>query len=92
MTVYVDDIVDYHKTVPACPNARRWCHMATDGPIEELHAMAERIGLKREWFQDPNRFPHYDLVVSRRALAVKAGAVEVSGRELLRLCWLERRG
>lgn len=36
-------------------------HLVTDGPMEELHVFAEKIGLKRTWFQAKKRFPHYDL-------------------------------
>lgn len=55
------------------------CHMFAD-TIAELHQMAENIGLRREWFQ-PFSFPHYDVSLSRRKLAVEAGAVEVTRRE-----------
>lgn len=88
MTIYVDGLRFY----PSSPlGARQWCHMATDGPIEELHAFAARIGMKISWFQDKNpRLPHYDLVESRRRRAVALGAVEVDGPELARRCWLPR--
>jgi hypothetical protein len=62
------------------------CHMWAD-TAAELHAMAERIGMKRDWFQTPGSprhpasFPHYDLSLTRRAAAVKAGAVEMGRRE-----------
>jgi hypothetical protein len=59
-------------------------HMSAD-TVEELHAMAEQIGLKREWFQDHSRYPHYDVSQSKRKLAVKAGAIEVSSRQLVQL-------
>ena len=42
--------------------------------LEELHAMAEKIGLRREWFQGRARHPHYDLMAFTRALAVQHGA------------------
>ncbi len=61
---------------------RRWCHMVTDGPIDELHAFADRIGLKREWFQEKGSTHHYDLMTAMRERAVKAGAVEVSTAQL----------
>lgn len=53
------------------------CHMIADTE-EELHAMAERIGLARCWFQKspPASTAHYDIALSKRALAVEAGAVD----------------
>ena len=83
MTVYVDDIVTY----PNKPHGHeKWCHMACDGDIEELHAMADRIKLRRSWFQD-GQVQHYDLTPSKRTLAVINGAVEVDRRTLHRKCW-----
>lgn len=61
----------------------QWCHLWADS-LEELHAMAESIGMKREWFQDREGFPHYDLVPARRGAAVKRGAIEVDLKEWLR--------
>lgn len=69
MPVYVDNLF-----------AASWrfglaCHMTAD-TLEELHATARRIGLKRSWFQPHPRFPHYDLTKAKRAAAVRAGAKE----------------
>lgn len=49
--------------------------------LAELHAMAQRIGMKREWFQDHRVMPHYDLTPAKRALAVEFGAVEQNRAE-----------
>lgn len=57
-------------------------HMFADS-LEELHAMADRIGMKRSWFQNESKLPHYDVTPSRRAAAVAAGAKEVTRRELV---------
>jgi len=59
------------------------CHMLADTP-NELHAMADAIGMKRQWYQSPDKasFPHYDLSLTRRALAVAKGAKEVTRQEL----------
>lgn len=72
MSVYVDaSIYGYGRMV--------MCHMIADTP-EELHAMADRIGIARKWFQDPAKgrvsFWHYDIAKSKRSLAVEAGALE----------------
>lgn len=75
MTVYVDDMQ------PCRPNAR-WryrqaCHLVADN-LEELHSFAVgTLGLRRAWFQNHPRLPHYDLVAGKRVLAVKHGAREV---------------
>lgn len=84
MPVYVDSLKTY-PTSAIQPSARRvsrrWCHMWADaGEEEALHAMAQRIGLKRAWFQQHERLPHYDLTPSRRAEAIEAGAVEMDVR------------
>ncbi len=74
MTVYVDD--------PIWPYGRmKMCHMAADS-IEELHEMADKIGIRRRWFQNQPAFPHYDICKSKRQLAIEKGAVEVSARFL----------
>lgn len=63
-----------------------WCHMFTwKDCIQELHDFAAAIGLQRKWFQDRTGFPHYDLSPSRRAAAVKRGAIEVDGCEMVYL-------
>ena len=75
MGVYVDALIDYGwKLGPSC-------HMTAD-TLDELHAMAEKIGMKRSWFQlGKNDIPHYDLVASKRRLAVKNGAIELTRNE-----------
>jgi len=58
----------------------------TEGGLEPLHVMALSIGLRREWFQNHPRHPHYDLPPEKRELAIAAGAIPVSSRELVRRC------
>lgn len=80
MSVFVDPIMSHGGS-----STFRWrksCHMYADN-LEELHYMAYRIGLKREWFQNVTRLPHYDLTESRRVLAVKYGAVETDRRHVV---------
>lgn len=59
------------------------CHLTTDGELEELHAFAARLGLKRAWFQNHRVMPHYDLTASKREQAIALGAVFVTAREQL---------
>lgn len=81
MTVYVDEIIQWPTNI-RCFKAGS-CHMSAD-TLEELHAVARKIGLRREWFQDHRTMPHYDLTPTRREAALRAGAVFVSGREQAR--------
>jgi len=88
MTVYVDGLFtatpqgDTPLAQQARRNGNRWCHLTAD-TLDELHAMADKIGLRRAWFQSSHLLHHchYDLVPSKRALAVRHGAVEVNSRE-----------
>lgn len=74
MTTYVDDMYLY----PMGQFGRmKMCHMASDD-IDELHVMADLIGVDRKWFQGD----HYDISISKRKLAVRYGAVEITWREL----------
>ena len=59
------------------------CHMMAD-TLEELHAMADQIGVARRWFQN-KRSPHYDICLSKRALAVGNGAVECGREKIVEL-------
>lgn len=65
-----------------------YCHMMSDLPnmeagLIELHAFAARLGLKRSWFQPHKRHPHYDIAPSKRAAAVRMGAIEVTSRAMV---------
>lgn len=79
MSVYVDELVVWAHAKHRCFK-RGSCHLTADS-VEELHAFAEKIGLRREWFQARSSTPHYDLSPARRQAALLAGAVFVSARE-----------
>ena len=78
MTVYVDDM--------RAPLGRMiLCHMIAD-TSDELHAMAARIGVSSKWCQfRGTRKEHYDICLSKRSLAVAAGAQEITHRETVKL-------
>jgi hypothetical protein len=78
MSIYVDELVNWGTK-------GWWCHMMTDGELEELHQFAQSIGMKRAWFQ-PKSHPHYDLRPSKRVAAIAKGANAVSSREMVRRC------
>lgn len=59
------------------------CHMLADRP-EDLHAMADKIGVARRWFQNA-RYPHYDICKSKRAMAVKFGAQQIDRRQFVEI-------
>lgn len=71
MTVYVD-------TMEARVGRMIMCHMIAD-TTDELLAMADEIGVDRHWLQDPGTCrEHFDISKGKRALAIRAGAVEIS--------------
>lgn len=75
MTVYVDD-----------KNARFrrmvMVHMLADSD-DELHRMADTIGVSRRWWQSPEKTSgsHYDICLSKKALALRAGAVPITAKQ-----------
>lgn len=60
------------------------CHMIAD-TLDELHAMAAQCGMQRSWFQAPPKasFPHYDVCLTRKADAIRNGAIELQRREFV---------
>lgn len=83
MTIMVDDILIWPTKIRCFKGGS--CHLTTDGPIEELHVFAARLGLKREWFQEHRIVPHYDLTPKRRVAALALGAVHVPMRHQIKL-------
>lgn len=77
MPVYVDDM---HLTHLGKLGRMKMCHMlaTTD---DELHAMADLIGVDRKHWQAPPHDSHYDIAMSKRAAAVRHGAIECTMRE-----------
>lgn len=69
MTVYVDDVRHrYGRMI--------MCHMWADS-LDELMAMADRIGMNRKWLQQPPKasWVHFDVSLTMKARAMAAGAV-----------------
>lgn len=76
--VYVDDMkMEYRGMI--------MCHMVADS-LDELHAMADKIGIHRKWFQNKNPArPHYDISLGKRSLAVKLGAKEITQKQTIEI-------
>lgn len=79
MTVYVDNMrASFGRMVMS--------HMIAD-TTDELLAMADRIGVRRRWLQNPGTWrEHFDICQAKRAAAVAAGAVELTQRQLAMKC------
>ena len=75
MTVYVDDMKwPYRGMIMS--------HMTAD-TVDELHAMADKIGLKRKWFQKKS-IPHYDICQSKRSEAITNGVISETTKQFVR--------
>lgn len=78
MSVYVDQEKNPYRHMIMC-------HMVAD-TLDELHAMAQRLGLKRSWFQvSRSGMPHYDICQTKREQAIRFGAVEIDRRKMVEL-------
>jgi hypothetical protein len=76
VTVYIDP--------PTWPgHGRLWSHLVSDVSYDELHVFAADLGVPPRAFERD----HYDIPSHRYADAVRAGAVEVSSREVVRLLY-----
>jgi hypothetical protein len=82
MRIYVDSAIHSWR-------GKLWCHMFSAN-IDDLHVFAERIGLRREWFQDPLTmpkvsWPHFDCTAERRKLALQHGAIALGRHQTVAL-------
>ena len=60
-------------------------HLIAD-TLEELHSFANQCGLKRKWFQDNPKHPHYDVLGQKNIKKVKKfGAKEVGSKEIINI-------
>lgn len=71
MAVYVDDMrAKFGRMIMS--------HMLADSD-EELHDMADKIGVARKWHQKEGTVKsHYDIALSKRKLAIHFGAIEIN--------------
>lgn len=72
MSCYVDTVRSYPRSGL---RHTEFCHLLAD-TRDELHTMADEIGMPRRFFQDHAWRWHYDLPEPLRREAVRRGAVE----------------
>lgn len=59
------------------------CHMIADSRTELL-AMVDKIGVQRKWMQKRGtKYEHFDICLSKKILAIRHGAIEISPKELV---------
>ncbi|MCW2605075.1 MAG: hypothetical protein JWN61_3210 [Pseudonocardiales bacterium] len=73
MATYVDTVRHYPD---AGLRYTDYCHLLGD-TVDELHALADALGLPRRIYQDHPWRWHYDLPAHLRARAVELGALSV---------------
>ncbi len=79
MTVYVDEAENRFGRM-------KMCHMLADD-LAELMAMADKIGVARQWYQgfEKASCPHFDIAKSKRALAIEQGAIVIGRHRLVEI-------
>lgn len=60
-----------------------YSHMVADN-LRELHVFAERMEIKRCWYENKKgKHPHYDVVQRQFSKAIENGAKLVTSREIV---------
>jgi hypothetical protein len=77
MSVYVDTAENQFGRM-------KMSHMLAD-TLKELMEMADLIGVERKWYQgfEKASCPHFDIAQTKRALAIRHGAIEVDRYRLV---------
>ncbi|HEX7909150.1 MAG TPA: DUF4031 domain-containing protein [Paraburkholderia sp.] len=83
MTVYVDDM--YLSSIGQFGRMKMSHLIATT--TDELVAMARRIGVPTRWIQHAGTAgEHFDIAITKRELAIAAGAVQISMKQCAAMC------
>lgn len=76
MTIFIDDLAEWKA-------GHFSAHLGSDKDEKELHDFAQRLGLKRSWFQEAD-YPHYDVMGRLKYdQALALGAIHIPAREWL---------
>ena len=75
MSVYVD-----RAKVPF--KGKEWCHLMAD-TLEELHHFANMLGIDSRLFHRSASYPHYDITLQMRVIAIAHGAIDADRKTII---------
>ncbi|WP_350558958.1 DUF4031 domain-containing protein [Psychrobacter sp. CAL346-MNA-CIBAN-0220] len=75
MAIYVDFVSIEFK-------GYRWCHMLADS-LQELHDFAEFIEIDKRLFHRNASYPHYDITLQMRVIAIENGAIPADRKKTI---------
>ena len=75
MAIYVDFV---------CIEFRgyQWCHMLADS-LQELHEFAAFIEVDQRLFHRTASYPHYDVTLQMREIALENGAIAATRKQII---------
>lgn len=79
--IMVDEVKVWPTKIACFKRGSAHLTFVAPSTVDDLHALAARIGLRRAWFQPHPIAPHYDLTPSKRDEALAAGVTFVSARD-----------
>lgn len=75
MAVYVDSAnISFRQD--------KWCHLLADS-LDELHDFALLINVDKRWFHKNASYPHYDITVRTREIAISRGALPSNRKKII---------
>ncbi|GAF55020.1 hypothetical protein JCM18901_637 [Psychrobacter sp. JCM 18901] len=77
MAIYVDFVQIKFK-------GHKWCHMLADS-LQELHDFAAFIDVDARLFHRNASYPHYDITVQMREIAIAQGAIPANRKKDYRM-------
>ena len=75
MAIYVDFVQIQFK-------GHKWCHMLADS-LQELHDFAAFIDVDARLFHRNASYPHYDITVQMREIAIAQGAIPADRKKII---------
>lgn len=60
----------------------KWCHLLADS-LDELHDFASLINVDKRWFHKNASYPHYDITIRTREIAIRKGALPSDRKKII---------